>query len=168
MFIEYGLSLIYLNVLAYLYLNFCLFTLLFIFDLRFFRTLNDFKNLGNLPFFTVTAIVLLFSLAGVPPTLGFVSKSLLFTFMFFKKNFFMLIVLTVLNLFVLYFYVRNARYFITKSNNYYFLYNNYYTSLNWNLVILLLLFNFVNLLSIFFVEDMLIFTDNLSLLVNFF
>lgn len=126
MSIEYGLSLIYINVLAYLYLNFCFFTALFIFDIGSFKTLNDFKNLGNLPFYTTTMILILFSLAGVPPTLGFVSKSLIFIFMFFKKNFFFLVMLTILNLFIMYFYIRNTRYFITKSLNYNFIYDNHY------------------------------------------
>ena len=130
MFIEYGLSIIYVNVVSYLYLNFSIFTLMFLFDLKNFRTLKDFKYLGNLPFITVTFIVLLFSLAGVPPTLGFVSKSLIFIFMFFKKNYLFLVMLTVLNLFILYFYVRNSRYFITKSTSYWFLYKNNYAHLN--------------------------------------
>lgn len=130
MHIEYGLSIIYINIIAYLYLNFCLFTTLFVFNINSFKTLNDLKNLGNLPFFTVNLILILFSLAGVPPTLGFVSKSLIFIFMFFKKNFLFLFVLTILNLFIMYFYVRNIRYFITKSNNYHFIYNNNYTFIN--------------------------------------
>jgi len=128
--IDYGLSIIYINVVAYLYLNFSLFTALFVFNLNGLRTLNDFKYLGNLPFFTVSFILILFSLAGVPPTLGFVSKSLIFIFMFFKKNFFFLFVLTILNLFIMYFYVRNVRYFITKSNSYHFIYKNNYAFLN--------------------------------------
>ena len=167
MFIEYGLSIIYVNVISYLYLNFCMFTLVFLFDMKHFRTLNDFKYLGNLPFFTVTLMVLLFSLAGVPPTLGFVSKSLIFIFMFFKKNYLFLLALTILNLFILYFYVRNSRYFITKSSSYWFLYKQNYAHLNWNLVLMILFFNFVNLLGIFFIEDFLIFTDNLALSYNF-
>jgi NADH-quinone oxidoreductase subunit N len=166
--IEYGLSIIYINVIAYLYLNFCFFTALFVFNVGSYKTLNDFKNLGNLPFFTVTFILILFSLAGVPPTLGFVSKSLIFIFMFFKKIFFFLTVLTVLNLFIMYFYVRNVRYFITKSSQYNFLYENNYSFLNWNLVLLLLLFNFFNFLSIFFIEDFLLFMDNIVLYTNFF
>ena len=158
----------YINIITYLYLNFCFFTALFVFDVKHFKSLNDFKNVGNLPFFTVTFILLLFSLAGVPPTLGFVSKSLIFIFMFFKKSFFFLSLLTILNLFIMYFYVRNIRYFITKSSNYYFVYTNSYSFINWNLIVLLLIFNFLNFFSIFFIEDFLIFTDNLSLYSNFF
>jgi len=168
MHVEYGLSIVYINIISYLYLNFCFFTTLFVFNINSFKTLNDFKSLGNLPFFTTTLILVLFSLAGVPPTLGFVSKSLIFIFMFFKKNFLFLAILTVLNLFILYFYVRNIRYFITKSNTYHFLYNNNYSFINWNLILLILFFNFFNFLSIFFIEDFLIFTDNLVLYSYFF
>jgi len=168
MHIEYGLSIIYINIISYLYINFCLFTVLFVFNVNFFKTLNDFKNLGNLSFFSVTFILILFSLAGVPPTLGFVSKSLIFIFMFFKKNFLFLVILTVLNLFIMYFYVRNVRYFVTKSTNHYFIYNHNYAFINSNLVMLIIVFNFINFLSIFYIEDFLIFTDNMCLYVNFF
>jgi NADH-quinone oxidoreductase subunit N len=168
MIIEYGLSLIYLNIISYLYLNFALFIVIFIFNVDFLKTVNDLKSIGNLPFFSITLIMIIFSLAGVPPTLGFVSKSLVFLYLFFKKNLFFLFFLTVLNFLIMYFYIRNIRYIVTKSYSSHFLFDHNYAFYNWNLVVSLAFFNVLNFLSIFFVEDLLILTDNLCTYINFF
>jgi len=130
MTVEYGLSLVYLNVLSYLCLNFTLFIVIFIFNINYLKTVNDLKNIGNLPFFSITLIIVIFSLAGVPPTLGFVSKSLIFLYLFYKKNLFFLVFLTVLNFLIMYFYIRNIRYIISNSYSSQFLFNHNYVFLN--------------------------------------
>jgi len=130
MIFEYGLSLVYLNIVIYLYLNFTLFTILFTFNTIYFKTLNDFKNIGNIPFFSITFIIVIFSLAGVPPTLGFITKSLLFLYLFFKKSFLFLTVLTFLNFFIMYFYIRTIRYTVSKSYTLYFIFDKNYSFLN--------------------------------------
>ena len=168
MIIDYSLSIIYINILSYLYLNFCLFTLIFVFDTNLFKTLNDFKIISNIPFFSITILILLFSLAGVPPMIGFISKSLIFVFMFFKKNFFFILLLSLLNFFIIYFYIRNIRYLVSRSSKYNFLFDQNYSFINFNLILLLVFFNFLNLTSIFFIEDFLILCDNLILYVYYF
>jgi len=127
---DYNLSIVYINILSYLYLNFCLFILVFIFDTNSFKTLNDFKHIGGVPFFSLTLLIIIFSLAGVPPMIGFVSKSLIFIFMFFKKNFLFMFLLSFLNFFIIYFYIRNIRYLVTKSTSYSFIFDLNYSFIN--------------------------------------
>lgn len=165
---DYSLSIVYINILSYLYLNFCLFILVFIFDTNSFKTLNDFKYIGGVPFFSLTLLIIIFSLAGVPPMIGFVSKSLIFIFMFFKKNFLFMFLLSFLNFFIIYFYIRNIRYLVTKSTNYSFIFDLNYSFINWNLTLMLVFFNFINITSLFFVEDFLLLCDNLVLYQYFF
>src|SRR5580704_2015394 len=79
-------SLILLNIFIYLFLLFSIFGLFFIFDLRYIRTLNELKNCGNLFFITTSLIVLLLSLAGLPPLFGFTGKFLLFIYLIKTSN----------------------------------------------------------------------------------
>ena len=95
-FPEYGLSIVLLNIIVYITLLFSMFSLIFIFDLRFFRTLNELKSFGNLQFFLMTVILTLFSMAGIPPFSGFVTKFLMFIFIFLKKNIFFVFFLVLL------------------------------------------------------------------------
>jgi len=81
---EYLLSVMYLNIVSYIYLNFAFFAILFIFDTKAIVTLSDIKVFGNLQFFAVTIILIFMSFSGVPPTLGFVSKSIIIIFLFYK------------------------------------------------------------------------------------
>ena len=168
MFHESILSIVYLNIISYIYLNFAFFALIFIFDTKQFISLSDLKNLGNLQFFSVTVILLFLAFAGVPPTLGFVSKSLIFVFIFLKKFFFFFFFISVVNFFIIYFYIKNLRFLVTKSNNFNFIFNKNYSCFNQNLVLFVNIINFINLLSIYYIEDLIIFIDNFVLLSNFF
>ena len=168
MFSEYLLSVMYLNVISYIYLNFALFSIIFVFNLKNMLTLSDLKNIGNLQFFSFSLILLLLSFAGVPPTIGFVAKSLMFIFFFLKKNIFIFIFISVINFFLIYFYVKNLRFLISKSNSFNFLFNNNYAFFNQNLIIFINIINFINLTSIWLVEDLLILIDNALLLAYFF
>jgi len=81
-----GFTLILLNIYIYIFLLFNIFGLFFLFDLRYLRTLNELKSCGNLVFISITVSLLLISLAGVPPLLGFVGKFLLFIFLIKSSN----------------------------------------------------------------------------------
>ncbi len=159
-----------MNTVSYLYINFAFFNLLFVFNTNKLKSLNDFKFLSNLNFFSITLILLLFSLAGVPPTWGFTSKSTLFLYLFFKKSYIYIIFLTVINFFIMYFYIKNIRHIngkniINNENN--FIFNKNYSFINSNLIIFINFINFINLLSIYFIEDILIFLDNITICCNF-
>lgn len=165
---EFSISIIYLNIITYLILNFAFFSLIFLFDTTFLISLNDLKKFGNLKFFSLTIILLLLSFAGVPPTLGFVSKSLIFLFIFFKKFYLFFLSISFLNFFLIYFYVKNIRFLISKSEKAPFLYNNNYASININFINFLNLVNFFNIMALFYTEDLIIFLDNMNIIVNFF
>ena len=165
---EFSLSIIYLNLITYLVLNFAFFSLIFLFDTSFLISMNDLKKFGNLKFFSLTCILLLLSFAGVPPTLGFLSKSLIFLFIFFKKFYFFFISVTFLNFFLIYFYVKNIRFLISKSEKIPFLFNNNYVSINVNFIFFINFINFFNIMSLFYTEYLIIFIDNMCIIVNFF
>jgi NADH:ubiquinone oxidoreductase subunit 2 (subunit N) len=165
---EFSVSIIYLNIITYLFLNFAIFSLIFLFDTNFLISLNDLKKFGNLKFFSLTIILIFLSFAGVPPTLGFVSKSLIFLFIFFKKFYLFFISISFLNFFLIYFYIKNIRFLVSKSEKKPFLFNNNYASLNSNFIFFLNFINFFNLLGLFYIEDLIIFLDNINIIVNFF
>ena len=165
---EYILSIMYLNIIVYIYLNFVFFSLIFIFDTRNITTLNDLKYFSNMQFFSFSIILIFLSFAGVPPTVGFISKSLALIFIFFKKFFFFFFFISFINFFLIYFYIKNLRFLISKSKKFNFLYHKNYAALNQNLVIFINTINFINCFSLWFVEDILILIDNFSLLVNFY
>jgi NADH:ubiquinone oxidoreductase subunit 2 (subunit N) len=75
-----------LNIYIYIFLLFNIFGLFFLFDLRYLRTLNELKNCGNITFISITLALILISLAGVPPLLGFIGKFLLFIFLIKSSN----------------------------------------------------------------------------------
>jgi hypothetical protein len=93
---EYTLSIMYLNIIVYIYLNFVFFSVIFIFDTRNITTLNDLKYFSNMQFFSFSITLIFLSFAGVPPTIGFISKSLALVFIFFKKFFFFFFLLALL------------------------------------------------------------------------
>lgn len=163
---DYGLSIVLVNILIYIFLLFSMFSLIFIFDLRLFRTLNELKGFGNLQFFLISCILTLLSMAGIPPLSGFVSKFLMFIYILLKKNIFFFIFFSLINFFTIYFYIQNFRFLISKSNNYFFFFTDNHAFINFNLVFILIIFNFFNFFSIFFLEDLMIFLDNICLYSN--
>jgi len=86
---EYVISLFFFNILVYVLLITLFFSLFFLFDLRYFKTLNELKGLANYSFVTSSIILLILSMSGIPPFFGFVSKFLLFIFFFLKNNFYL-------------------------------------------------------------------------------
>ena len=109
---EYVLSLFFFNILIYISMLTLFFCLFFMFDLKYFKTLNELKGLANYTFATVSLIVLLLSIAGIPPLFGFVGKFLIFIFIFFKKQFILIFFLIFFNFFAMYFYIQNLRFLV--------------------------------------------------------
>jgi NADH:ubiquinone oxidoreductase subunit 2 (subunit N) len=139
---------------------------LLIFDLKNFLTLNEFRRFSSLQFFTVTIILVLFSMAGLPPFAGFVSKFLMFFFLIYKQGFFFLFFFTVINIFIIYFYIQNVRFLFTTNTLSFLFFKNNYAYINFNLVFLAVLFNFFNFFGILFTEDLLIYIDNICQYIN--
>lgn len=163
---EYGFSLILLNISIYLLLLFILFGILFLFDIRFFKTLNEFKGFGSFIFLSITVLVVLLSMAGIPPMFGFVGKFLMFIYFLSRQNYFIAIFFTFFNFFVIYFYIQNIKFMVAKTMSNYFILKNNFIFLNYNFIFFIVLFNFLNFFGIFFCEDLLFFFSYISLFLN--
>lgn len=93
-----------------------LFWLLFNTVLTQFKTLQSFNSFSFNSFFIFAITVLLFSMAGVPPFIGFFSKLFILTLLT-NNSFFILYAVFFITLFIgLYFYVQNIRFL--HSTNY--------------------------------------------------
>jgi NADH:ubiquinone oxidoreductase subunit 2 (subunit N) len=62
-----------------------LFLTMFAFNLRKFKTLNELNQISSLPFIKSTFVLLMLSLAGVPPLYGFAGKFLMFSIILLKN-----------------------------------------------------------------------------------
>ena len=122
-----------------------------------FKTLHQFNNFSYNSFYVLTISIILFSMAGVPPFIGFFSK--LFIILLFINGYFSLffILLLILLLIGLYFYMKNIKFLHStnaSSANYPFLLNeklviNYYYLTISSLVIISL--------GTFFIDDFILF-----------
>jgi len=159
---EYSFSLILFNVLAYIFVLINLFLVFFMFDMKYLKTLNELKFFGNLPLITTFLVLLLLSFAGVPPLLGFISKFLVFIYIISKSNFLFLFLFVFSNMFVIYFYIQNLRFLVSKGISNKFFLKNYNVYLNNDIIYIFNVFNYFNILAIFYFEEFLIFLNFIS------
>ena len=161
LYVEHSFGLFLFNIFIYLFLATTVVLILFLFDLRLFKSLNELKNIGHLNFITLVFVITLLSMAGLPPLAGFIGKFLLIMFIFLKKQYALALFLVIFNFFALYFYLQNIRFLIRKhkSKTPYIFRKNY---VYWNIPFIswITLFSFFNLTSLFFVEDALILFEN--------
>ena len=160
--VEYGFSLLLLNIIIYLMILVMIFGIFFMFNVLNIKTLNQFKEISVFNFIYVIMFFNLLSLAGMPPLLGFIGKFLFIIFLLLKNQFFFFFLFSIVNLFMLYFYIQNLRFLIkkTKSNNFIF---NYNLNVEYKGLVFLVFFSFFNVFSIFFFSDWLIILNNISL-----
>lgn len=149
---EYSFSVILLNIFVYVYLLINMFTIFFLFDLRYLKTLSDFKFIGSVKSISIYVVLLLMSFSGIPPLLGFVSKFLMFIVFFKNSSWFIVIFFSLFNFFTIYFYIQNFRFLVSKVN-----YNNMLFSQNihtsFSIIFLLCFFNFFNLFGLLYIDD---------------
>jgi NADH-ubiquinone oxidoreductase chain 2 len=89
-----------------------------------FKTTYSFSDLRFNFFFTIAITIILFSIAGVPPFIGFFSKLLILVSLINSNFFFFYIFFFALLFFGLYFYVQNVRFlYSTGIGNVYYSYN---------------------------------------------
>lgn len=161
-FSEFWFSLLFFNVLVYIYLLTNIFLIFFLFDLKYLKTLNELKFASNLPLVFIFVVLLLLSFAGIPPLLGFISKFLVFIFLISKKNFFLIFIFLVFNIFVIYFYLQNLRFIISKNISNKFIIKNNFVNFNKNIIFYINFFNFFNLFGVFYFEESFIFLNYIS------
>jgi NADH:ubiquinone oxidoreductase subunit 2 (subunit N) len=136
------------------------------FDFKIFRSLNEYKFFKTTGFFNTTLVVIFFSLAGVPPFMGFFTKFFLFSSVFSSHHLAFFLLFLVLNLFIIFFYIQNTRFLISKSYKNIFVYHLYKTYLNFTLIKLLVFFNFINIVAIIFFEYLLISLYQFTFYIN--
>ena len=120
------------------------------------KTLHSFSTLGSSNTLTKFLIVSLFSMAGVPPFLGFFSK--IFVFLLLFNSFFMLYFFIFISLLLvsLYFYLQNIRFLNDTSS---IAYKSQFTlnqRLSFTYYFLSCLISFFLLFGVIFTEDLFI------------
>jgi NADH:ubiquinone oxidoreductase subunit 2 (subunit N) len=123
------------------------------FDARAIKMLSDFKKFGILQPFNFFFIILISSIAGVPPLLGFVIKFISFLLLIGSNSFFYIMLLALFNFFTLYFYIQNIRYLISNSKNNNFIYKNNFIFLSETAVFLLINMLLLNIFGFFYISD---------------
>jgi NADH:ubiquinone oxidoreductase subunit 2 (subunit N) len=136
-----------------------IFLLLFLFDFKYVKTLNELKFIGNSAFLTIYLVLLFLSFAGTPPLLGFIGKFLIFIFLLYKQNIFVFLLFLILNFFSMYFYLQNLRFIVSKKITNKIIIKNNFVNYNINIIYLFNWFNFLNLFNIFFFEEFFIFLN---------
>jgi len=166
-FNEYSFSLIIFNIIVYIFLLINIFLIFFIFDMQYIKTLNELKFFWNLPLITVFLVLLLLSFAGIPPLLGFIGKFLVFIYLFSKHNILMFLIFIFINIFIIYFYVQNLRFLISKNISNKFIIKNNFVYINNNIAFFINFMNYFNLLGIFYFEEFFIFLNFLTTNIYF-
>lgn len=118
-----------------------------------FKTLNSFNGFSFNSFYVIILTILLFSMAGVPPFIGFFSKLFIITLLV-NNAFFILYALFIIILLIgLYFYVQNIR-FLHSTNfsslNYTYITNERHTLLYYYFTIT---FVFFFVFGTFYIDD---------------
>lgn len=150
-------SLLLINIIIYVVLTINLFLIFFLHDTRFFRTLNELKNLNVNTHMLACMILCFLSMAGMPPLLGFFGKFLTTIFFFSKQHYLLLLLFIFLNIFVIYFYILNLRFLLTKTSKPFFFLKNYTIYYNFNFICLLFFFTLLNFFGIFYINDLILF-----------
>jgi NADH:ubiquinone oxidoreductase subunit 2 (subunit N) len=114
-------ALILLNIYIYIYLLLNLFIYLFVFDLKHIKSLIDLKKINNITFMHINVLLIFLSFAGIPPLMGFLSKFLIFIYIFYKNNILFFLIFLIANMFIIYFYLQNLKFLVSKSSSNLFL-----------------------------------------------
>lgn len=147
--VYFGFTILLLNIFIYIFLLSLIFLILFLFDLKSFKSLTDFKFIGNTNLLSLSIFLSIASLAGVPPLFGFCGKFFFFIYIFLKKNLFLCFLASLLNVFYIFFYIQNLRFLNTGTTK--FLSFNFVK--NENVYLTILFFTFINTFSFLFIED---------------
>jgi NADH-quinone oxidoreductase subunit N len=160
--LEYFFSLILFNVIIYIFSLVFFFSVFFLFDTRLFRTLSEYKFFKTNSFINSTLVIIFFSLAGVPPFLGFLGKFLLFLSIFATSHYFFFLVFLIFNLFVIFFYIQNIRFLFGKSQSNIYIFKKFKVHMDFSIILILVFFNFINVAGIFLFDHLLIFILQIS------
>lgn len=128
------------------------------FDLKYIQSLSDLKKFNRIPYVHTYITLIFLSLAGIPPLMGFLSKFLIFIYIFYKNNIFFFFIFIFGNMFIIYFYIQNLKFLVSKNIEFFF-FNKFSNFLLFKINNLLNLLNFFNILFFLYLEDFLIFIN---------
>lgn len=137
-----------------MYLLYTFFCVLFLFNVAEFKTLNSLKNFGKLNIATITTIMMLLSVAGIPPLAGFVGKFLILNFLLFQQFLYYVFLFSFVNFFTLYFYLQCLRFLVAREQNNVFVVVNKRAFLNKSILTIIVLLNLFNFFGILFFTDL--------------
>lgn len=147
-------SILFLNILVYLFSITTFFLIFFFFDLNNYINLNSIKIFSSNNFLYMSIIFTFLSLSGMPPMSGFCAKFIFSVFFLLKSNLFYFILFVFINLFLIYFYMQNFRFLIKKSpNNFSFFNTTSFYLINYNILSFIVFLLFFNMFSIFFLNE---------------
>lgn len=153
---SYGLSILLLNIINYLIVFMLIISIILLTNLSKFKSLNQFKEFNSYNFILYSLIFSLLSMAGIPPLLGFTGKFLAILFSIFKSQYILIILMTILNIFGMYFYIQNLRFVVKKNKSSILNFKTYYININYAISLNIIILNFFNFFGILFLSDILI------------
>lgn len=129
------------------------FFIILISGFSFIKTMNSFNLLQNKSFFLVSLVITFFSMAGIPPFVGFFTKLLLLTFLINSSMFYLIFFFFLIIFVSLFFYLQNVKYllFPRMNSNYLGRFNYFFNS---NFVVSFILFlNFLLVFGVIILDD---------------
>lgn len=151
-------------VFSYLYYMFFFFCVYFALSRNTFWYLSDLQYI-NSNILVSSFLVFFVGLAGIPPFLGFFSKLSVIILLIFSGDYFAGVLCLTAGFFVAFFYLQNYRFYGYQKK--YFNYKNKLVVIknNTNLYYYLSFFIITNLFSIFFINDLFIFSNYIGFLI---
>lgn len=128
------------------------------FDMKYIQTLSDLKKFNRIPYIHTYVVLIFLSLAGIPPLMGFLSKFLIFIYIFYKNNFLFFFIFIFVNMFIIYFYIQNLKFLVSKNIEIFF-FNKFGSFFFFKINNFLNLLNFFNILLFIYLEEFLIFIN---------
>lgn len=151
---EYIYAVIILNMLVYIYTITAFVSILILFNQSTLISTSQFGNINSIRFIKSSLVFVIFTLAGVPPTIGFLSKLLSCILIFNNNSIVFISIFLFINFFMLYFYIQQLLYLVTtKHNKEQYLWYRYAVYLDSTLLYNILLFMVLNLFGIFLLYD---------------
>lgn len=161
-YIDNVISSILFNIYVYIFLIISVFTILFMFDTSYFRTMNELKYIGDLKKIVFPILNIFLSMAGIPPLLGFCSKFILFIVIFEKINLTVSLLYSFFNLFVIFFYIQNFRFLSTNKYHVNFFNLPVFSKKSFFLSSISFI-QFINIFFIFIFEDLVVYLNGVSI-----